>query len=113
MPPTTSARPALSVRKVADRIGAHKYTVYRLIKAGKLEAFHVGQQLRVDPDVLDEFIAKGGATSIDADPEPEPEPDAVDQWVERVLATAPPLTDEQRTRLAELLRPVRKTGGAA
>lgn len=29
-------------------------------------------------------------------------------YVERVLETAPPLTDEQRTRLAELLRP----GGA-
>lgn len=29
-------------------------------------------------------------------------------YVERVLADAPPLTDEQRTRLAELLRPVRR-----
>lgn len=29
------------------------------------------------------------------------------QYVERVLAQAPPLTGEQRTRLAELLRPVR------
>jgi hypothetical protein len=36
------------------------------------------------------------------------ESDAVDEWVERQLATAPPLTDEQRTKLAELLRPVRK-----
>lgn len=107
MPPTTNARPALSVRQVADRLGAHRYTVYRLIKAGKLEAFHVGQLLRVDPNVLDAFIANGGATSIDT----AAEPDAVDQWVERTLATAPPLTDEQRTRLAELLRPVRKTGG--
>jgi hypothetical protein len=33
--------------------------------------------------------------------------DAVDQWVERQLAKAPPLTDEQRAKLAELLRPVR------
>ncbi|WP_273733367.1 hypothetical protein [Mycolicibacterium septicum] len=35
-------------------------------------------------------------------------------YVERVLAAAPPLTDEQRVRLAELLRPVRvpiKGGG--
>lgn len=30
----------------------------------------------------------------------------------RTLAAAPPLTDEQRTRLAELLRPVRRSGGA-
>ena len=32
-------------------------------------------------------------------------------YLERVLAQAPPMTDEQRTRLAELLRPVRVNGG--
>lgn len=31
---------------------------------------------------------------------------ALDAYVRRVVAMAPPLTDEQRTRLAELLRPV-------
>ncbi|MGB3893247.1 MAG: hypothetical protein WA942_03215 [Mycolicibacter sinensis] len=29
-------------------------------------------------------------------------------YIKRVLAQRPPLTDEQRTRLAELLRPVRQ-----
>lgn len=29
------------------------------------------------------------------------------EWVRRVVDAAPPLTDEQRTRLAELLRPAR------
>lgn len=29
-------------------------------------------------------------------------------YIERTLAVAPPLTDEQRTRLAELLRPARE-----
>ena len=33
-------------------------------------------------------------------------------YIEKVLAEAPPLNDEQRTRLAELLRPVRRNGGA-
>lgn len=33
-------------------------------------------------------------------------------FIERTLKQAPPLTDEQRTRLAELLKPVR-VGGAA
>ena len=32
-------------------------------------------------------------------------------YVERCLASAPPLTDESRARLAELLRPVRVNGG--
>jgi hypothetical protein len=31
---------------------------------------------------------------------------ALDAYVARVIAKAPPLTDEQRTRLVELLRPV-------
>jgi hypothetical protein len=33
------------------------------------------------------------------------------QHIEKTLAAAPPLTDEQRCRLAELLRPVRRLGG--
>ncbi|OSC22103.1 hypothetical protein B8W69_26995 [Mycobacterium vulneris] len=104
MPPTsTDARPALSIRKTANKLDLSYSTVYRLIKAGKLPAYRVGQQLRIDPDALDAFIANGGNDASESD--------AVDQWVERTLATAPPLTDEQRTRLAELLRPVRKTGG--
>lgn len=32
------------------------------------------------------------------------------QWIERRLADAPPLTREQRDKLAELLRPVRVGG---
>ena len=35
-----------------------------------------------------------------------------EDYIEKVLSAAPPLTDEQRTRLAELFRPVRH-GGAA
>lgn len=33
------------------------------------------------------------------------------EYIQKVLAAAPELTDEQRTRLAELLRPVRRNGG--
>jgi len=32
-------------------------------------------------------------------------------YVDKILSAAPPLTDEQRTRLAELLRPVRLCPG--
>lgn len=35
-----------------------------------------------------------------------------EEYVGKLLAEAPPLTDEQRTRLAELLKPVRRTAGA-
>lgn len=36
-------------------------------------------------------------------------PPTTDEYVARILAEAPPLTDRQRTALAELLRPVRLT----
>lgn len=31
-------------------------------------------------------------------------------YIDRILSEAPPLTDEQRVRLAELMRPARKAG---
>lgn len=37
----------------------------------------------------------------------------LDEYVERVVAGAPPLTTQQRDQLAELLRPVRRTSQAA
>jgi len=39
----------------------------------------------------------------------QPAADLVDAWIAKQLAAAPPLTDQQRTALAELLRPVRLT----
>jgi hypothetical protein len=35
--------------------------------------------------------------------------ETLDEYVARVVAAAPPLTNQQRDRLAELLRPVRRT----
>jgi Spy/CpxP family protein refolding chaperone len=34
-------------------------------------------------------------------------------YVQRTLASAPPLTPEQRAKLAELLKPVRREAGAS
>ncbi|MBU8810703.1 hypothetical protein KL953_17615 [Mycolicibacterium goodii] len=36
----------------------------------------------------------------------------LDEYVDRVVAAAPPLTSAQRSKLAELLRPARRTGQA-
>ncbi len=41
------------------------------------------------------------------------DPTAITEYVEKILAEAPPLNDEQRVRLAELLRPVRRPAGNA
>ncbi len=37
-------------------------------------------------------------------------PTATQQYIEKMLADWPPLTDQQRTTLAELLKPVRVGG---
>ena len=52
-----------------------------------------------DPELLD---AKRGLAAA-----------KITDYILKVLAEAPPLSDEQRANLAELLRPVRFTGGAA
>ena len=43
----------------------------------------------------------------------EPLPPHVAEYLDRVVADWPPLSDEQKTRLAELLTPVRIGGGDA
>ena len=37
----------------------------------------------------------------------------ISEFIEKVLDAAPPLTDEQRQKLSELLKPARSNGGAA
>lgn len=39
--------------------------------------------------------------------------DRAAEYISKLIAETPPLTDEQRTRLTELLKPVRVTGGGA
>jgi hypothetical protein len=36
--------------------------------------------------------------------------ETVDEYVDRMVAACPPLTEAQRSKLAELLRPVRRSG---
>ena len=38
--------------------------------------------------------------------------DRAAEYIQKLIAETPPLTDEQRTRLTELLKPVRRTAGA-
>jgi hypothetical protein len=37
----------------------------------------------------------------------------INDYIDKTLKNAPPLTDAQRSQLAELLKPVRRNGGAA
>jgi excisionase family DNA binding protein len=95
-------RGSVSPHQLAKCLGVHPNTAYKMIADGEIKSYAVGKRRRVLVSDLDEFIARTRTAADLA------EPDAVDAWVDRMLATAPPLTEEQRTRLAELLRPIRK-----
>jgi excisionase family DNA binding protein len=104
MPPGTPDE-VVDRREAAKLLKCSNWQIFQLTNDGRLPSFRVGRLVRIRRADIEEFMAAGGCGTKDA-------PDAVDAWVERTLATAPPLTDEQRTKLAELLGPVRKAGGA-
>lgn len=69
-------------------------------------------------------VAKARARVAGLHARPVDDPDALDArrnlaaaktaaYIQKILAEAPPLTDEQRTALAELLAPIRQRGTGA
>lgn len=100
---TTDPLKSVDRREAARLLKCSYWQIIQLTNDGRVPSYRCGRLVRIRLVDLEEFMANGGCAT---------RPDAVDAWVARVLASAPPLTDEQRTRLAELLRPVRKTGGA-
>ena len=49
----------LTVAEVADIMRVSTMTVYRLIKAGDLQAVRVGKSYRLAEDVVDRYLAQG------------------------------------------------------
>jgi excisionase family DNA binding protein len=74
----------------------HEQTVYRRIRRGEIPSYKDGSTVRVYREWFD--------AQEPADPSAD--------YVERLLAEAGPLSEEQRTKLAEILSPIR-SGGAA
>lgn len=50
-------RSLLTARQVADMLAVSRSSVYRLVKAGQLPAYHVGRALRFDPVEVLQFLA--------------------------------------------------------
>lgn len=91
----------ITVRDVCQRYGLSDKTIRRKIKTGELKAFRCGPRLlKLDADAVEAVLLRP------ADAEPH---DPIAAYVDKILAERPPLSDEQRTRLAELLRPVRQS----
>lgn len=80
----------LSLREAADRGYAGYSTLRKYIADGKLPARRVGNRVRLRKSDLDALMVDHGAS-------------AVDSAIDRLLACAPPLTDDQVRRLTSLL----------
>lgn len=46
-------RPFYTVPQAAELLQVHENTIYRLVKAGKIEHYKVGQQIRIAASELD------------------------------------------------------------
>ena len=44
-----------TAEEVAEQLRVHRYTIYRAIRSGQLEALRVGREIRVTPDALQTF----------------------------------------------------------
>jgi excisionase family DNA binding protein len=46
----------LTITEVADRLGMHPVSVYRLVKEAKLPVFRIGRMLRFDAEELEKWM---------------------------------------------------------
>ncbi len=46
----------LTITEVAERLGMHPVTVYRLVKEARLPVFRIGRMLRFDADEIEKWI---------------------------------------------------------
>lgn len=84
----------LTLAQAAKMCGVSQQTISRRIKSGDLRAYRIGPRaIRISPRDLRQL-----ATPTDAQQR--------EQYIQRLLEAAPPLTQEQRDRLALLFRPL-------
>jgi len=90
----------ISPTAFADLIGVTPDTVRRWVREKRIPAIRIGRhKLLIDPAEAVKLRTQVGAAPAFLTPA---------SYIEKVLAEAPPLTDEQCNRLAELLRPARR-----
>ena len=46
----------LTVREVAEMLKVNKMTIYRYVKAGKIEAYKVGKDFRIQETEIEKFL---------------------------------------------------------
>lgn len=100
MPETPDGRD-LTVAEFAHRTHRHQQSVYRACRRGEIPSYKIGKSVR---------IRREDADNLRTPRTPDDTP-ASDPHLQHLLDTAPPLSQEQRVKLAELLAPVRRSGG--
>ena len=84
----------VSIREFAEINGVSQSAVRRGVDAGSIPSYKIGGARRIPLSYLEQLQRPG---------------DAIEAAIEQIVAAAPPLSADQRTRIAALLR----TGGAA
>lgn len=46
------------VDELAEKLRVNRMTIYRYIKGGKLEAYKIGKEYRIDRSVFEQFMSK-------------------------------------------------------
>jgi excisionase family DNA binding protein len=117
-PAVDTADELLTQQQVAEILQVTVATVRSRIDRNELRAYRVGPRaVRIRRSDLDHILtpiesgSANPATTVEA--KRNNAGGRLESHIEKVLSQAPPLTDEQRTRLAELLRPARRRGGDA
>ena len=106
---TQAPRRLATVQDASALYGIHPNTLRRRLKDRTITAYRLagGRAIRVDLDELDRVLMRrdeatqrisddGSASSTDTSDH--------DCWLQQVIAKAPPLTREQRDRIAAILR---------
>jgi excisionase family DNA binding protein len=96
----------LTQQQAAELLKVTVPTVRSMIDRAELRAYRAGPRaVRIRRSDLDSIL-----TPIESDSATPAMTEAarLENYIEKVLSKAPPLSDEQRTRLAELLRPARQ-----
>lgn len=91
--PQLETRTALTVAEIAKKFKVNKKTVYGAVGRNELQATRIGRAIRITPESFDAWLAGQ-----------KPKPPAIDEQIAAVLATLPPLTDQQIDDIVAIIR---------
>ena len=106
VPPEFTRRKSYTVNEVAAHWGCDPQLIYRRLRRGYIRGFKAGGLWRIPAEEVARIEAIGPIVNEHGQPV-----DDIEVSIARLVAEAPPLTDEQRIRLSALL--LIGNGGAA